>query len=153
MGKAQPLDAKVLTEAGWKSMGEIEAGDDLASVDGRPSTVIGVFPQGVKQIYKVTFSDGRATEACGEHLWRVHYRNWPEPKVLTTDQVAVAAQTQAVSESVYGSSCSQGDFGHDEPLPVDPWVLGVLIGEGDFNSLRFSTASDVILSQMTCGFG
>src|SRR5215216_2101393 len=68
MGKAQPVDAKVLTETGWKSMGEIEAGDDLASVDGGPSTVIGVFPQGVKQIYKVTFSDGRATQCCGEHL-------------------------------------------------------------------------------------
>src|ERR1044071_9176426 len=45
MGKAQPLSAKVLTEDGWKSMGEIEAGDDLASVDGGPSTVLGIYPQ------------------------------------------------------------------------------------------------------------
>lgn len=152
MGKAQPLDAKVLTESGWKSMGEIEAGDDLASIDGRPSTVIGVFPQGVKQIYKVTFSDGRTTEACGEHLWQVHYREWPEPKVLTTDEVSSLLKRKRYQKRLW-IDLFAGDFGHNEPLPIDPWVLGVLIGEGDFNSLRFSTASGVILSQVHAGLG
>ncbi|HEX5733696.1 MAG TPA: replicative DNA helicase [Blastocatellia bacterium] len=152
MGKAQPLDAQVLTEAGWKRMGEIEAGDDLASVDGRPSTVIGVFPQGVKQIYKVTFSDGRAAESCGEHLWRVHSRHWAEPKVLTTDEVAALLKRKRYRKRLWVDLFA-GDFGHAEPLPVDPWVLGVLIGEGDFSSLRFSTASDVILSQVQAGLG
>ncbi len=100
MGKAQPLDAKVLTEDGWKLMGELKEGDDLASIDGRPSTVIGIFPQGVKQIYKVTFSDGRATEACGEHLWRVYYRHWPEARILTTEEVAALLKRQPVPEAL-----------------------------------------------------
>jgi replicative DNA helicase len=152
MGKAQPLDAKVLTESGWKTMGEIEVGDDLASVDGRPSTVIGVYPQGVKPIYKVTFSDGRATECCGEHLWRVYYRSWPAPKVLTTAEVAALLKRKRYQKRLWIDMVS-GDFGHNEPLPVDPWVLGLLIGEGDFNSLRFSTASDALLSQMAAGLG
>ncbi|MEN3334730.1 MAG: replicative helicase, partial [Blastocatellia bacterium] len=148
MGKAQPLDARVLTENGWKPMGELEVGDDLASIDGRPSTVIGIYPQGVKPIYKVTFSDGRATECCGEHLWRVHYRSWPAPKVLTTAAVATLLKRKRYQKRLWIDMVS-GDFGHSEPLPVDPWVLGLLIGEGDFNSLRFSTASDLILGRMT----
>jgi replicative DNA helicase len=152
MGKAQPLDAKVLTETGWKNMGEIKAGDDLASVDGRPSTVIGVFPQGVKQVYRVTFSDGRATEACGEHLWRVSYRGWPEARVLTTDEVAKLLDRKRYRNRLWVDLFT-GDFGHSEPLPIDPWVLGALIGEGDFNSLRFSTASDLILTRMATGLG
>ncbi|HKP86660.1 MAG TPA: replicative DNA helicase [Blastocatellia bacterium] len=152
MGKAQPLDAKVLTTGGWKTMGEIEAGEDLVSVDGGPSTVIGVYPQGVKQIYKVAFSDGRSAECCGEHLWRVHYRGWIAPKVLTTEKVATLLLRKRYQKRLWIDMCS-GDFGHDEALPVDPWVLGMLIGDGDFGALRFSTASDAVLSHMAIGLG
>jgi replicative DNA helicase len=52
MGKAQPLDAQVLTRRGFKPMGEVRVGDELASVDGAPSHVVGVFPQGRRQVYR-----------------------------------------------------------------------------------------------------
>src|SRR5258708_1131452 len=77
MGKAQPLDAHVLAMDGWKQMGDIKVGDELASLDGKPSKVTGAFPQGNKEIFRVTFSDGRSTEATNEHLGRVHYRTGP----------------------------------------------------------------------------
>src|SRR5437867_3422396 len=51
MGKAQPLDAKVLTPTGWMRMGDLRPGDELASTDGRRSIVSGVFPQGTRQVY------------------------------------------------------------------------------------------------------
>jgi replicative DNA helicase len=152
MGKAQPLDARVLTSDGWKTMGEIKAGDDLASIDGRPSTVIGVYPQGVKQVYKVTFSDGRSAQCCGEHLWKVHYRSWPAPKTLTTEKVAALLLRKRYRKRLWIDMCS-GDFGHNEVLPVDPWVLGMLIGGVDFGALRFSTASDAALSGTAVGLG
>jgi replicative DNA helicase len=152
MGKAQPLDAKTLTESGWKTIGEIKLGDDLASIDGRPSTVIGVFPQGVKQIYKVTFSDGRFAECCGEHLWKVNYRGWSAPKILATEKVAMLLERKRYRKRLWIDMCS-GDFGHEEALPIDPWVLGMLIGEGDFAAMRFSTASADALSQMAFALG
>jgi replicative DNA helicase len=65
MGKAQPLDAKIKTTTGWKVMGELRLGDELASVDGRRSLVSGIFPQGVKPVFRVTFSDGRSTTCTG----------------------------------------------------------------------------------------
>jgi replicative DNA helicase len=148
MGKAQPLDANVLTTKGWKQMGQIKLGDELASTDGKSSIVTGVFPQGIKQIYKVTFSDGRAAEFCGEHLWRVHFRGWGEPRILTTDKVAEMLTKQRYEKRLWIDTFT-GDFGHDEPLPIEPWVLGILIGEGDLQSMRFSTASEQVLSRMS----
>ena len=67
--KAQPLDSKILTSNGWKKMGEIKIGDKVLTPSGEESAVLGVFPQGEKDIYKVTFSDGSYTECCLEHLW------------------------------------------------------------------------------------
>src|SRR5256885_4810375 len=74
MGKAQPLDARVKTLAGWKRMGDLRVGDELAAVDGLRSEVAAIFPQGQQPIYRVTFSDGRSTECTLDHLWRVSYR-------------------------------------------------------------------------------
>lgn len=147
MGKAQPLDATIRTPNGWKAMQDIKIGDSLASIDGADSVVTGVFPQGVKQIYSVTFSDGRTAECCGDHLWKVHYRSWPEPKILTTEQLIAKLERKRYQKRLWIDMCD-GNFGSDQPLPIAPWVLGILIGEGDLNSLRFSTASSFVLEQM-----
>ncbi|WP_110647583.1 DnaB-like helicase C-terminal domain-containing protein [Salinicola peritrichatus] len=130
MGKAQPLDAKVLTRRGWKLMGEIQIGDELASVDGKLSFVTGVFPQGVKDIYEVAFSDGRSTRACAEHLWSVTYRDWDGPRVVSTakliDMLGKKRYQNRLWIDVY-----RGDHGHDETLPLHPWVVGAMIANGN----------------------
>ena len=68
-------------------MGSLRVGDELASIDGGESRVVGVFPQGEREVYRVEFSDGRSAECCLEHLWRVHYRAWSEPRVLSTERL------------------------------------------------------------------
>jgi replicative DNA helicase len=147
MGKAQPLDANVRTPDGWKKMGDLKTGDKLASIDGLPSEVTGVFPQGEEQVYRITFSDGRSTECSASHLWTTHYRSWEKPRVLTTAELIEKLQRQRYQKRLWIDMIT-GDFGHDQPLPVAPWVLGVLIGEGDLSALRFSTASEHILERM-----
>ena len=141
MGKAQPLDARVKTRTGWKRMGELRLGDELASVDGRPSRVSGVFPQGRRQVYRVAFSDGRSTECCAEHLWRVHYRGWPEPRLLTTEGVARHLGRARYRHRLWIDT-PRGDHGHAEALPLDPWLLGALLGDGKLSgsSLMVSAA-------------
>jgi len=74
MGKAQPLDSKILTTIGWKRMGDIELGDELASIDGKPSEVIAIHKQGSRKIFRISFKDGRSTECCEEHLWKVYFK-------------------------------------------------------------------------------
>jgi replicative DNA helicase len=149
MGKAQPLDAKVRTTTGWTRMGDLRLGDELASIDGRRSLVSGIFPQGVRPVFRVTFSDGRSTTCTGEHLWRVYYRSWPEPRVLETDRIAAMLGRKRYQHRLWIDTPS-GDFGHAETLPVDPYVLGALLGDGTLSgsSLRFSTARVEMLEHL-----
>lgn len=154
MGKAQPLDAKVLTTSGWKAMGDIRPGEKLASLDGEPSLVSGVFPQGERQIYRVTFSDGRSTECCAEHLWRVHYRDWSEPRVLSTSDIAEKL-TKIRYRGRLWIDPFLGDYGVEGELPIDPWVLGALLGDGKLSggSAMFSTADDQMLAELEARLG
>ncbi|MGU7773232.1 replicative DNA helicase [Burkholderia sp. MR1-5-21] len=149
MGKAQPLDARVSTLTGWKRMGELKVGDALASVDGAPSTVTGIFPQGDRQVYRVSFSDGRSAECCDEHLWCVHYRGWEKPRVLTTAEIRTLLTRQRYRNRLWIDMPS-GDFGHADSLPVDPWVLGALLGDGSLSgtAVRFSVKAEETLNRM-----
>ena len=52
-------------------MGEIKVGDQIINPDGGYANVIGVFPQGVMDVYRVTFSDGSFTDCTEDHLWKV----------------------------------------------------------------------------------
>jgi len=149
MGKAQPLDAKVLTRRGFVCMGSLGVGDELASIDGAPSSVVGVFPQGERQLFRVELSDGRSAECCREHLWRVTYRDWDQPRVLSTERLIDMLQRKRYRQRLYVETFS-GEFGDDTDLPIDPWLLGVLLGDGTTHgsSVGFSTASDEILGQV-----
>jgi hypothetical protein len=77
-GQSQPLSAKIYTPTGYKLMGDIKVGDRVVNPDGGYANVIGIFPQGVMDIFRVTFSDGSSTECTAEHLWEVYspLRKW-----------------------------------------------------------------------------
>ncbi|MBB5955469.1 ATP-dependent DNA helicase RecG [Saccharothrix tamanrassetensis] len=71
-GKAQPLDALVLTPDGFIPMGDIEVGSQVIAGDGSPTAVTGVFPQGEREVFRVVLSDGKSVECDLEHLWATH---------------------------------------------------------------------------------
>src|SRR6059058_6087270 len=58
MGKAQPLDAPVLTPRGYVPMRDIRAGSSVIGADGRAHRVLAVFPQGHKPVHRVRLTDG-----------------------------------------------------------------------------------------------
>jgi phosphate starvation-inducible PhoH-like protein len=60
-GTAQPLDAQIMTPNGYVTMGSIEVGDYVIGSNGQKTKVLGVYPQGEKDIYKITFSDGSSS--------------------------------------------------------------------------------------------
>ena len=73
-GRAQPVFTKVLTPNGFRPIGELQVGDFVIGSDGRPTEVLGVYPQGFKEIYRVHTQDGSSTLASGDHLWSVYTR-------------------------------------------------------------------------------
>ena len=135
-GRAQPLCARVLTSTGWKLMGEVHVGDLVVSDDGRPTRVTGVFPQGEMAVYRVTFSDGSATECTDDHLWltqtkRQRYyqkKGWgvdyPKPDVRTLREIRESLHLRHSVPLV-----APVEFEARE-VPLDPYLLGVMIGDG-----------------------
>lgn len=73
-GKAQPLTSKILTPNGWKLMGDMEIGDTIIGRTGNYHKVVGVYPQGIRPIYKVSMSNGANCECDIEHLWTVFFK-------------------------------------------------------------------------------
>lgn len=69
VGKAIPDDTFLPTPIGVRQVRDIQPGDYLFDAWGRPTQVLGVYPQGKKQVYKITFDDGRVAYCCGDHLW------------------------------------------------------------------------------------
>lgn len=154
MGKAQPLGAKVLLANGeFTTIGEIATGDQLASVDGRQSVVVGVYPQGVRPIYRVTMADGRSVEADADHLWTINSSKFTGDKTLTTlelQQMLDRARYQGrVTLKPHG-----GDFGREADFGVDPWLLGFLLGDGCLRkTVRFSASEQYILDRVAVASG
>ncbi len=154
MGKAQPLDAKVLRADGtWARMGDLKFGDEVASIDGAASGVIGIYPQGKKEIFDVTFSDGRVAQCCAEHLWRVMYRDWPSKRVVDTETLRQMLMRKRYKNRLSVDMVS-GHFGRGS-LPLDPYVLGVLLGDGDLtgSTIRLTSADEEILSEVQSRLG
>jgi len=74
-GKAQPLSEPVLTPEGWKLIVDLRAGDFVIGSNGKPTRILGVFPQGRRRIYRVTMTDGTSTRCTLDHLWYVETPN------------------------------------------------------------------------------
>src|SRR5687767_6150212 len=70
-GRAQPVGSRVLTGEGWREIGALRVGDHVVGSDGRPMPVLGVYPQGKKEVFRLTATDGASTLCCAEHLWSV----------------------------------------------------------------------------------
>lgn len=108
-GKCQNLNSLVKTPGGWAKMGEMHIGKEVIAWDGTTCKVVGVYPQGIKEEYTVTFEDGRKASACGEHLWEVYHGEVEE--VLTTLQIQ-----DLLSQGV---ACSIPRFIPGEEVEVD----------------------------------
>lgn len=81
-GKALLDSELIYTPYGPKKIGFADIGDIIYGDDGKLTTVVGVYPQGFVDMYKVTFEDGRSIVCCGQHQWKVKYHG--DCKVMST---------------------------------------------------------------------
>ena len=131
-GRAQPVATRVLTPQGYAPIGELEVGDLVYGSDGLPTPVLGVFPQGRKEVYRVTTQDGASTLACGEHLWFVktrsdHKHGKPGRVVQTTDMIGQLRRAHYRDFEL--PVVKPIEFPPVEVL-MDPYALGLLLGDG-----------------------
>ena len=133
-GKAQPMYSKVLTDNGWKTMGEVSVGDFVITPKNIKAKVLNTYYHKDKDIYEITTKSGVKVRACNEHLWQV---NVSKPKYKSSIEVC---DTDKIIEymnqgrHVYLPVCDPIGHYNDIELPIDPYVLGVLISEGGLSS-------------------
>lgn len=149
-GKAQPLTSKVLTPTGYVNMGDIQVGDCILDGKGNPTTVLGVFPQGVRPIYKITFSDRTSIEVSDEHLNSVYINNVEKHRredfVLTTLELKEKIKTSPYKLRV---DLPVIDCWKDENIDIDPYLLGCLIGDGSLsNNFGFSNNEEDVIEKV-----
>lgn len=201
-GKALAVDEPVLTPTGYRAIGTLETGDLVIGSDGLPYPVLGVYPQGERDLYAVTFTDGTTIQADAEHLWAVHatwdrlrdaecsvdgcartvlakgycnahykqqWRGNPLRVSVRTGSYSSVAREESGERLMTTAQLALAGPATDRPghgirhrffvkvatavklspadLPLDPYLLGVLLGDGSLShgSVSVSSADQPLL--------
>lgn len=153
VGKAQPLSSKILTPSGWKTMGDMVIGSIVSTPDGGSSTVVGVFPQGVKKVYEITFDDKSTVRCCKDHLWTVETRDSKKnlSQVMSLkDIMKTGLKTSHGTRKYRVPKVEPIVFEDQGELPLDPWLLGALLGDGSFisSTVKYTTSDKFMVEKL-----
>lgn len=135
----QPLHAKVLTPTGFIKMGEVKKGMSICGTNGTIQKVVEVYEKGEKGIYKVKFTDGREVECSEDHLWTVTDASNHGKKLTMTVRemvnkgVARKNPNNSVTHRFFVQGNSVEFLEKAGSLPIDPYLLGTLIGDGSLS--------------------
>jgi hypothetical protein len=179
-GKLHPMRSNVCTPMGWKRIGDLKVGDAVTDpTTGGSTRVIRVSPQGEHDIYRVTCDDGASCEVGMEHLWAFRLANHAKPRTKPSSErrFAVERLGATMPDDRWGGLrvgttadvLDALDRGHGvripltEPViftvngrgesgPVDPYLAGVLLGDGSIGNLVVTACDDGIRDALV-GFG
>jgi phosphate starvation-inducible PhoH-like protein len=144
-----------MTPYGWRKMGEIKVGDSVIGSGGKPAEVTGVFPQGRKEVYRLTMTDGASAVACAEHLWAVSTmedkRRGKPGRILETREMLgnVRRDHQYRYELPLLSAPVEWEY---RTVPIEPYALGLMLGDGCISgktSPSFATSDTELVSSLS----
>jgi hypothetical protein len=162
MGKLEVTSNQVFTPNGRRKIGDLKVGDQIIGSNGKACNIIGVFPQGVKDLYKVTFNDGYSILVGKEHLWTVSSCNSGENSKTRENKYRTLSTEQMLDENLTLELKGTGrngkkpykfktyykqkngnskwqipivkpiEFENNDTLPIEPYLLGLALGDGHF---------------------
>jgi hypothetical protein len=153
-GKALPDDAPVLTPSGWVPLSTLSVGDQVIGSDGKPTPVLGIYPQGEQAIYRITFSDDSTAECTGDHLWTVNtpLRKWRKmsPLTMPLEKILQGPLTHRNGNRKYYIPMVAPVEFREKAFLLDPYLLGVLLGDGCLrsSSVEVTTADPEIITHL-----
>lgn len=135
------------TPDGWKKLRDVNVGDKVFGPDGSPTTVVAKYEPSEDNYYEVDFGNAgnyvnETVRAGGGHLWEVDTCRWPRPKIVDTDWLYEnldAIRTQKQSLSVRMAHPVEYER---KDLPIDPYLLGVWLGDGCALNGRITSHKD-----------
>ncbi|MCW2777050.1 MAG: Deoxycytidine triphosphate deaminase [Frankiales bacterium] len=156
-GKALGLDTEVPTPWGWTTMEHLEVGDEVFDETGAPTRVVAATDVMTdRPCYEVLLSDGSRFVADAQHLWvtttkaervRTRLGHVPVARSVTTEQLA---QTLRVGRewNHHVAMAEPVQYADRDDLPVDPYVLGVWLGDGTTSSATITTADQQVVDEV-----
>jgi hypothetical protein len=167
LGKLQAVSSPVLTPNGWVKMGDVKPGMFVTGKNGKPTKVTAVYPQGVKPLYRVKFSDGSSTLAGEEHLWSVRtaHHAWSNNDWITVSTGQMIREEKLIRKNSNGrfyelSLALKAKNGNrrlqiplvepvhyeneNDELPIDPYLLGCWLGDGTSRRGQITSMDDEI---------
>lgn len=148
-GKALLNGTGVLTPNGYVPIETLKVGDICYDDNGEEQQVIGVYPQGEKEIYDVTFSDGTVIKCCKDHLWTYQtYSMRNSSKKWRTHSLEYINENVPITTSPHNYKKDSNTYGRKniyipmskavkfskKELPIPPYLLGALLGDGCLKS-------------------
>lgn len=136
--KGLPIDTKIPTPDGFKMMSELKVGDIVFDKNGKQTTIINKSKIHYNPCYKIVFDNNEEIIADKDHRWEISFikNKVPVSHVFTTEELYWHVKNTTKRESwnipkIYNPEPIDID---DVDLPVDPYVLGVWLGDGSKGS-------------------
>jgi len=137
-GKCIPNSIKIPTPKGWKRVDEVKVGDYLFDKEGKPTKVVGVYPQGKKEVYEITFGDGRKAKCSIDHIWSVNRKTWRDSQQFKnyTLKEILEDKWQIIDKRGhklhnFSIPCAKAiNYENDKKLKVNPYLFGIFLGDG-----------------------
>lgn len=134
-GKAFAYSQDVETPQGKKKWADINIGDDLFAPDGTTTKVIDIPFDKEHDVYKMTLADGRTVFTTLEHLWKINKNGENWNKLYSTKDILDSKYINRFAIEV-----SKGvDYEYKE-VPIDPYLLGLMLGDGSFTISKYNQA-------------
>ena len=137
-GKALATNTPINTPNGWSTMGELEIGDEIYGADGKPTKIIMATEVMYNHdCYEIEFDNGEIITADKDHLWTVGCSDWRDKKkTLTTKEILEYLPFKLPDRPIYIDTAKPIE-NDDIELPIDPYTLGVWLGDGYSSSGRY----------------
>ena len=132
----QPLTSKVLTPRGFVEMRDIRVGMEICGTKGTFQTVLGVYPKGDREVYKVYTSDGRVVECCSEHLWNMNTAQGTNETKTTLELSKDFLKIDSNGNKRFRYFCPNTPVEFLEnkaEMPLDPYLVGILLGDSSLS--------------------
>jgi len=153
-GKAMPKSSKLLTNFGPILLRDVKVGSQVCNPDGSVAKVIQIHEQGEQDVYEFTFDDGAKTRATLDHLWlyRETQRKLKADRRYLHNDESVRWRVGTTEYLIDRLGVTDGiripltkpikytkSWRH--PLLIDPYLMGLMLGDGCFNKKNVGISS------------
>lgn len=149
LGKGHPVGTKILTPKGWVPIELLKIGDEVIGKNGRPTTITGVYPRGVLDVFRVTFNDKTSVLVDDDHIWWVGLKERVKRTGLYEQMTTKELRTSGKYLGYIRIPTVEPIQFTKRNLVIKPYTLGVLLGDGSLKkSVEFTSMDPGIVRRV-----